>query len=90
MKKTFTRKGYGRIYIDKKINISRVKRIIKEIDEFEFTYLPENFITTYDKYPELIYIGKFDELDINFLTITCWNHDIFIFCLDNGHEEFVS
>ena len=89
MKKTFTRKGYGRIYVRKQNEISIVKEEIKKIDEFEFEYLPDYFITTFSNYPYLKYTHKFDDIDINKLTAKCWKKGVFIFCLDNGNDEFI-
>jgi hypothetical protein len=90
MMNTFTRKGYGRIYVDKAENIDRVKAIIKELDEFELSYLPEKFIATFDEYPQLAYTHKFCDMDINKLTAMCWTHGIHIWCCDNGYQEYVA
>lgn len=88
--KTFTRKGYGRIYVEDAELIDSVKEIIKGLDEFEFEYLPHEFITSFTNYPALVYTHKFDGLDINLLTATCWKKGIKIWACDNGHEEFMS
>jgi hypothetical protein len=71
---TFTRKGYGRIYVENADQIDQVMDIIKEIDEFEFDYLPIGFITTFSEYPSVIYNQKFDALDVNDLTAICWSN----------------
>lgn len=89
MNTAFTRKGYGRIYVNREEDIQFVKDKIKEMDEFEFEYLPPDLITTFDRYPELEYTGKFDDLDIDKLTALCWQQGVFIFCLDNGHEDWI-
>ena len=90
MSKTFTRKGYGRIYVSGGMeNITAVEDEIKEMDEFEFEYLPEDYVALFDEYPNLKYAHKFDDLDINELTARCWKKGIHIFCLDNGHDEYV-
>ena len=39
-----THKGYGRIYVDNQEDIQKVKDIIKELDEFEFGYLPTEYL----------------------------------------------
>ena len=91
MKRTFTRKGYGRIIVDSEQSISKVKQIIKEMDAFEYKYLPNDFIVDWDHLltdPSVVYTHKFDELDINKLTIRCFMEGINIFCLDNGHDEY--
>jgi len=88
MARTFTRKGYGRIYVDNDDNIDKVKEIIKQMDEFEFDYLPEKLITNINNYPEFEYCHKFDALDLDELTYRCYIAGIFIMCVDNGHSEF--
>ena len=65
MRRTFTHKGYGRIFVRSEEDIEKVKNKIKEIDEFEFSYLPTRFIATLSEYPALVYIGKFDDLDLD-------------------------
>lgn len=87
---TFTRKGYGRIYTSKPEDTEKVLEIIREIDEFESGYLPSGFIAPFSEYPKLLYTHKFCDLDINKLTAVCWSRGIFIWCLDNGHNETVS
>jgi len=82
----FTRKGHGRIYVKDAIDIPKVNAIIKEMDEFEYEYLPNNMITTYERYPETVYIGKFDELKTDVLTNICWKTGICIWCYDEGNE----
>ena len=84
---TFDRKGYGRIYTDKEENIQPIKDIIKEMDEFEFGYLPKDLIAVYQGEIRHVYIGKFDELDLNDLMKRCWNKGIHVFCTF-GHEPY--
>ena len=86
---TFTRKGYGRIYVDKTENIDAVKNKIKELDEFEYEYLPSDLIAPFSEYPKIVYTYKFDSLDINKLTAILWKEGIHIFCLDNGHDDCI-
>lgn len=78
---TFDTKSYGRIYVDKESSIKKVKEIIKQIDEFEYEYLPDNFIAVFDEYPKLVFTGKFDDLDIVNLTRVCFQMGVFIFCV---------
>ena len=87
--KTFTRKGYGRIYVDLPTNVQIVEDIIYAMDAFEFEYLPDNFVVPFREYPIVVYTHKFDALDINQLTAHCWKRGIHIFCFDNGVESFV-
>lgn len=87
---TLTRKGYGRIYVDTVENIDKVKEIIKEMDEFEYDYLPKDLITVYTDYPNVCYTHKFDALDMDKLTGYCWSMGIRIWAFDAGHNEFPS
>lgn len=85
----FTRKGFGRIYVDDAANIVLVKEKIKELDEFEYNYLPDDFIVPFSEYPKLKYTGKFDALNYDKLTAECWKQGIYIFCLDNGGMDWI-
>lgn len=88
--RTLTRKGYGRIYVDDAGNIEKVKAIIKEMDEFEFDYLPKDLMAVYTEYPKVVYTHKFSDLDTNKLTAKCWHVGIKIWVFDAGHEEYPS
>lgn len=44
---TLPHKAYVIIYVDKHENVKKVEEIIKEIDEFEYEYLPEGMVTTF-------------------------------------------
>lgn len=81
MKTTMPRKGYGRIFVEKENNIERVKQIIKEMDEDEYEYLPNNLISVFKGEKEMVYTYKFDDLDLNELMIKCWNEGIKCFYL---------
>ena len=52
--KTLTRKGYARLYVDTEEDIERLRGLIKELDAFEFEYLPDDLIATFD---EPVYAG---------------------------------
>ena len=86
--KTFTRKGYGRIYVDTLENIEKVKEIIKEMDQYEYEYLPPDLIALFSEYPNVAYVHKFNDLDINKLTAKCWSLGIKIWVFDAGFEEY--
>lgn len=65
---TFDYKGYGRIFVEKEEDIQRVKDKIKEIDDFEYGYLPNDLICIWQgNLEDLTYTYKFDELDIDYL-----------------------
>ena len=84
-----THKGYARIYCENPSDIQKVKAIIKELDAFEYDYLPRELITAFSEYPKLTYTHKFSDIDMNYLTALCWSQGIKIWVLDNGTEEFV-
>lgn len=88
MANTLTHKGYGRIYVDSEENIEKVKEIIKRLDEFEYDYLPKNMIAVYTDFPNVVYIHKFSDLDMDGLTATCWGEGVKVWVFDAGHEEF--
>ena len=85
-----THKGYGRIYVETAEQIDKVKAIIKELDEFEHSYLPEKLIAVYTEYPNVTYTHKFSDMDMNKLTAKCWEQGIKIWVFDAGHQEFPS
>ena len=88
--RTFSYKGYGRIFVDKKENIETVKNEIKQMSEFEFDYLPENFIAPLSEYPKLSYTHKFDALNLDELTLRMIEKGIGILCIDNGSTEYMT
>lgn len=74
---TMPRKDYGRILVQKEEDIQKVKDIIKEMDEGEYAYLPNNFIGVFEKdNVETVYTHKFDELDLIELQLRCWEQNI--------------
>lgn len=94
---TFERKGYGRIFVEKEEDIPKVREIIRKMDEFEYSYLPEDLITVFN--PEhvtfesdssdhiritLAYTHKFDSLDLNEFQMRCWMEGIKVFCWIDG------
>jgi len=87
MNSTLTHKGYGRIYCESKEKIADVEAIIRELDEFEFGYLPKGMIAPFEEYPNVIYTHKFSDLDMNKLTAECWKRGIKIWVFDAGYKE---
>lgn len=79
---TFSHKSYGAIYVKDEKDIPKVKEVIKEMDEFEFEYLPKEFIKPFSDYPRVCYTHKFSDLDIDDLTAKCWDKGIIIWCFD--------
>lgn len=80
-KTTMPRKGYGRIYVLHEPEITIVKEVIKNMDSFEYEYLPDDLIAVYtkDETPYTVYTHKFDDLDLNELMIRCWNLGVKVF-----------
>ena len=83
-----THKGYGRIYVDTTDNIPKVDAIIKEMDKFEHSYLPEKMLAVFTEYPKVTYTHKFSDLDMDKLTAKCWENGIYIWVFDAGHDEY--
>jgi hypothetical protein len=86
--RTFTRKGFGRIYVADSKDIDAVKTIITSMDDFEATYLPIDMIVHISNYPAVVYTGKFDELNLDDLTILCFKKGIHIMAFDAGRNEY--
>lgn len=83
----FNRKSYGAIYVNKPEDIEKVKGIIKELDEFEYDYLPEGLIKTFSDYPDVSYTHKFCDMDMDVLTANCWSKGIMIWVF-NAETEY--
>lgn len=84
---TLSHKSYGAIYVKDPSDIDKVKKIIKEMDEFEYDYLPKGLIKPFSDYPEVAYTGKFSDLDMDDLTARCWAAGVFIWVFD-AREEY--
>lgn len=77
----FERKSHGRIFVKTEEDIEKVKKIIKEMDDFEYEYLPKDFIAVFS--PENMqsaYTHKFCDLDTQELTRKCWEKGVYMFC----------
>ena len=82
----FTYKGYGRIYTNPE-NIQEVENIIKQLNEFEWHYYPRDLVASWDAYPSVVYVGKF-ELDEDLFKQHCEARNIPVFVFDSGFEQF--
>jgi len=82
----FPHKGYGRIYVEKEEDIQKVKDIIKEMDEFEFEYIPKDLIAVFKDKIVTTHTHKFSDLDISVLMGKCWQQGIKMFCVDGGSD----
>ena len=84
---TLTHKGYGRIYCETVDDIAKVHDVIKELDEYEFGYMPKGTVTTFNEYPNVVYTGKFSDMDMDTLTAVCWSRGIKIWVFDAGRND---
>lgn len=84
---TLPYKGYGRIYCET-ADVATVEAIIKELDEYEFDYMPKGMVAPFSNYPSVIYTHKFSDMDMNQLTAICWKRGIKIWVFDAGRDEF--
>lgn len=67
------RKGNSRCFVFRYEDIQKVYDTIKEIDEFEFGYVPEDWVTIWDGRgygSSMVYNGKFD-IDVPRLIDEC-------------------
>ena len=93
MRKELVRKGDSKCFVFDKTHIDEVYKIIKEIDEFEFDYMPDQWVKFWDyptqKYhPSLNYNGKFD-IDPILLKIACAKKGIAISIVSTNFESDV-
>lgn len=88
----FPHKSYGRIFVEKEEDIQKLREIIKEIDEFEYSYLPSDLITVFsDKHMHSVYTHKFDDMNMTEVMYRAWSKGIKCFCVFgkiNGYEDF--
>ncbi len=84
----FTYKGYGRIYTNPE-NIQEVENIIQELDEFEWYYYPGGLVASWDRYPNVEYVSKF-ELDEEKFKQICKERNIPVFIFDAGMNDYPS
>ena len=69
-------KGKSRCFVFHEEHIEKVEQIIKELDDFEYCYMPKNWVSLPDKYwDNLVYNGKFD-INIPILVEACANEKI--------------
>lgn len=98
---SFFRKTYARIFTTSIENLTKIKIIMKSIDENEYDYCPENLICAekssvikigdkdyYNICLVYVYVGKFDEMDMNELSIRCMMENIPIYIwYGNSRDE---
>lgn len=83
----FQYKTYGRIFVADPSKIEAVMDVIKEIDDYEFTYLPTDFVAAWSDKPRYLYGHKF-QMDIYALTEKCWAKGIWIYCVTGKREAY--
>jgi hypothetical protein len=88
----FSHKGYGRLFVENKEDIAKVKEIIKEMDDFEYAYLPSDLITVFsDENMQSVYTHKFDDMNMVEVMYRAWSKGIRCFCIFGkitGYEDF--
>jgi hypothetical protein len=68
----FDYKGKGRIFTDSEENVSKIREIIRGIDEDEYEYyLPADLVAVYQGQIETVYTGKFDSFELSGLLERC-------------------
>lgn len=75
------RKGYGRIYVLAAEDVETVKAIIKELDPFEFEYMPDDMVAPFSEYPRVVFTRKFDSLDLDALGAACFSRGVAVWAL---------
>lgn len=86
-KRTLTRKGHSRLYVEHAADTDKVLLLIKEKDEFEFGYLPEGWVAEADTYPHTVYTGKFDDMDMDELVAELWALGVKCWVYDAGWDR---
>ncbi len=72
-------KWYARIYVFKPTDIEIVKQTIKEMDEFEYDYLPKDLITTFAGNIHYTFTHKFYAIDMDELIAKCAEKGVYMF-----------
>lgn len=98
----FQRKKYGRIFVEKESDVEVVKCILEKMDNFEYEYLPSDFVVVFrpetmtfgtngmDYYYKLDMkpTGNFYDININELQFRCWKEGVHIFvCFGDENSE---
>lgn len=95
----FSRKGYGRIFVENPEDIQAVENIMKEHDSEEFEYYyptgdyaggnNKRLVTTFSKDNfQSIYVGKFDDMDMTKILKKAWEKGIHCFAVFGKCNEF--
>jgi hypothetical protein len=88
----FPHKNYGRIFVENKEDINALHQIIKEMDDFEYSYLPDDLIAVFsDENMRSVYTHKFDDMNMTEVMYRAWSMGIKCFCVFgkiSGYEDF--
>ena len=95
----FSRKGYGRIFVEKEEDITKIENIMREIDEYEFeNYYPtgeymggnnKRLVTVFSEENfKSIYVGKFDDMCMTQVLKKAWEQGIHCFAVFGKCNEF--
>lgn len=101
MKKELIYKGMSRCFVKNEVDIERVTDIIRQMDEFEFDYLPKDWVAVskidfpmgvnfiehnLGKFDNVVYNGKFDLNIDNFVQI-CKDFGIEVLIVTTIHSD---
>lgn len=88
----FPHKGYGRLFVESEEDITKVKEIIKKMDDWEYAYLPDDLIAVFsDENMKSVYTHKFDDMNMTEVMYRAWSKGIRCFCVFGritGYEDF--
>lgn len=88
-KMMFPYKDYGRIFVEKEEDIDKIKEIIKEIDDYEYTYMPDDLITVFsEENYHSKYVHKFNDMDMGEVLKVAWERGIKCFVVFGKTNEF--
>lgn len=85
---TLSHRGYSRVYVLSEEHLRKAVKILSEIDGYEYdNYFPQEWITTWRKYPSTVYHGKFAP-DLKIFKEQCEAEGIPIVVYDNGPDPY--
>lgn len=79
-------KGKSRCIVFKEQHIEKVKNIIQNYNDFEYDYMPDNWVTC-DNNGDLVYNGKFD-IDLSKFIRICTSENIDVMIVSNSNDEY--
>ena len=88
-KMIFPYKGYGRIFVEKEEDIDKIKEIIKEIDDYEYDYMPDDLITVFsEENYHSKFVHKFNDMDMGKVLKVAWERGIKCFVVFGKTNKF--